>query len=182
MANPIGPLWRDAKFGVRLLRVLRLFSDLKPDAPGTIADDFEAVVDADPDKIAFVFEGEEVTYRQYDERANRVARWGLSQGLKVGDAFALNLENCPDFAAIWFGLAKIGVATALINTNLEADGLAHCIGIVDAKAVIAGGEQAARVKVSLAKNGAKLPIWDLDGNHGQDGTGVGADQFGRPGL
>ena len=76
MANPIGPLWRDAKFGVRLLRVLRLFSDLKPDAPGTIADDFEAVVDADPDKIAFVFEGEEVTYRQYDERANRVAAGG----------------------------------------------------------------------------------------------------------
>ena len=161
----------------------------------------------------------------------------MSQGLKVGDAVALNLENCPDFAAIWFGLAKIGVAPALINTNLEGDGLAHCIGIVDAKAVIAGGEQTARVKVSLAKNGAKLPIWDLDGNHGQnlslalkgrkalrpdpasrqhlrgkdvalyhihigndraaqsrqdhpyedsrygqDGTGVGADQFGRPGL
>jgi hypothetical protein len=48
---------------VRLLRVLRLFGDLKPDDARTIADDFEDVIDAQPDKVAFVFEGETVTYR-----------------------------------------------------------------------------------------------------------------------
>ena len=63
MANPLRAFWRDAKFGVRLLRVLRLFGDLKPDDARTIADDFEDVIDAQPDKVAFVFEGETVTYR-----------------------------------------------------------------------------------------------------------------------
>jgi hypothetical protein len=63
MANPLRAFWRDAKFGVRLLRVLRLFGDLKPDDARTIADDFEDVIDAQPDKVAFVFEGEMVTYR-----------------------------------------------------------------------------------------------------------------------
>jgi fatty-acyl-CoA synthase len=168
MANPLRAFWRDAKFGVRLLRVLRLFGDLKPDDARTIADDFEDVIDARPDKVAFVFEGETVSYRQFEERANRVANWAVSQGLKSSDVVALDLENCPDFAAIWFGLSKIGVATALINTNLEGEGLSHCIGIVDARAVISGGVQAERVKACLPDLEGKLDLWDLDGEHGQD--------------
>lgn len=168
MANPLRAFWRDAKFGVRLSRVLRLFSDLKPDDARTIADDFEDVIDANPDKVAFIFEGETVTYRQFEERANRVAHWATSRGLTAGDVVALDLENCPDFAAIWFGLSKIGVATALINTNLEGEGLSHCIGIVDAKAVVAGGVQAERVGACLPSLEDKLELWDLDGEHGQD--------------
>ncbi len=168
MANPLKALWRDAKFGVQLFRVLRLFGDLKPDDTRTIADDFEDVIDAHPDNIAFVFEGETVTYRRFEERANRVANWATSQNLKPGDVVALDLENCPDFAAIWFGLSKIGVAAALINTNLEGEGLSHCIGIVDAKAVIAGGVQAERVKACLPSLGGENVLWDLDGEHGQD--------------
>lgn len=168
MTKPLRSFWRDAKFGMRLLRVLRLFSDLKPDYARTIADDFEDVIDAHPDDAAFVFEGKEVSYRQFEERGNRVANWALSQELKSGDVVALDLENCPDFAAIWFGLSKIGVATALINTNLEGEGLSHCIGIVDAKVVIAGGMQAARVKACLPDLSNKLDLWDLDGEHGQD--------------
>jgi len=168
MANPLRALWRDAKFGVRLLRVLRLFSDLKPDEFRTIADDFEDVVDTHPEKVAFVFEGESLSYRQFEKRANRVAAWTMSQDLKPGDVVALDLENCPDFAAIWFGLSKVGVASALINTNLEGEGLSHCIGIVDAKAVIAGGVQAARVKACLPNLESKPNLWDLDGEHGQN--------------
>ncbi|WP_108787192.1 long-chain-acyl-CoA synthetase [Erythrobacter sp. Alg231-14] len=168
MANPLKAVWRDAKFGLRLLRVLRLFGDLKPDDTRTIADDFEEVIDAHPNKVAFVFEGESTTYRQFEERANRVAAWTMSQDLKPGDVVALDLENCPDFAAIWFGLSKVGVASALINTNLEGEGLSHCIGIVDAKAVIAGGVQAARVKACLPNLESKPNLWDLDGEHGQN--------------
>jgi fatty-acyl-CoA synthase len=168
MANSLRTFWRDAKFGVRLLRVLRLYSDLKPDDARTIADDFEDVIDSHPDKTAFVFEGVDLTYRQFEERANRVANWAMSQELKSGDVVALDLENCPDFAAVWFGLSKIGVATALINTNLEGEGLSHCIGIVDAKVVIAGGIQAERVKACLPNLGDKIDLWDIDGEHGQD--------------
>ena len=168
MANPLASFWRDMKFGVRLVGALRLFADLKPDAPDTIADDLERIVDAHSNKVAFVFEGETVTYGGYEAQANRVAHWAKSQGFKSGDTIALNLENCPDFAAIWFGLSKIGVATALINTNLEGEGLSHCISIVGAKAIISGGEQAARSKVALETAGAELPVWDLDAVHGLD--------------
>ena len=39
------------------------------------------------------------------------------QGLSAGDVVALNLENSPEFVFVWYGLIKIGVTTALINTN-----------------------------------------------------------------
>lgn len=39
---------------------------------------------------------------------------------------------------IWLGLAKIGVVTALINTNLVGDPLVHSITAAKSKAVIFG--------------------------------------------
>jgi len=168
LANMLSALWRDTKFGIRLFKALRLLSDLKPDAKDSIATALEASVDAHADNPAFLFEGQTVTYAQYEARANSVAHWGLAQGLQLGDAVAVDLENCPDFAAIWFGLSKIGVAAALINTNLEGEGLAHCINIVDAKAIIAGGQQASRVQDCLDQGSFHLPLWDLDGNYGSN--------------
>ena len=135
----LNKLWRNTVFAARMVAVLRQVKDLQPDSTVTIADDFEATVDQYPDKPAFIFEGETTTYAQFDARANRIAHWAIAQGYKRGDCVALVLENCPDFPAVWFGLAKIGVITALINTNLEGAGLAHCISIVDSKAIIASG-------------------------------------------
>ncbi len=37
------------------------------------------------------------------------------------------MENRPEFVWTWLGLAKIGVATALINTSLRDEKMLHCI-------------------------------------------------------
>ena len=172
---------RDLTFAARVFSVLRLVKDLQPDSPVTIADDIEATVDGNPGKIAFVFEGEELTYAQFDARANRIAHWALEQGLKPGDAVALILENCPDFPAVWFGLAKVGVVTALINTNLEGTGLEHCVDIVDSKAIIASGVQAERAKAIIPKLSNTVPLWDFDGKAGSDfSEALGRQSEARP--
>ena len=79
---------------------------------------------------------ESLTYRQLDARANRYARWALAQGLGKGDAICLMMPNRPEYVAIWIGFARVGVATALINTNLTGPSLAHSVAIVGAKAAI----------------------------------------------
>jgi len=168
MGNPIKDLWRNATFGVRLIKVLRQVKDLQPDSTETIADDFEATVDRDPSKSAFVFEGATVSYGEFDARANRIAHWALAQGFKPGDAVALILENCPDYPAVWFGLAKVGVISALINTNLDGAGLTHCISIVDANAIIASGVQAERAKAVLPQLSNAPKLWDFDAKAGED--------------
>ena len=57
-------------------------------------------------------------------------------GFKPGDTVALMMDNRPEYVAIWLGLAKAGLVTALINYNLQGDVLAHSIRIANGKAVI----------------------------------------------
>jgi acyl-CoA synthetase (AMP-forming)/AMP-acid ligase II len=50
------------------------------------------------------------------------------------------LDNRPEYVAIWIGLAKAGLVTALINSNLRDKPLSHCIQIAECKAVIYGAD------------------------------------------
>ena len=46
------------------------------------------------------------------------------------------LENKPEYVASWLGLSKIGVISALINTNIKGQPLLHSIKLVEPKALI----------------------------------------------
>ncbi|MEM1050621.1 MAG: long-chain-acyl-CoA synthetase [Pseudomonadota bacterium] len=168
MLDTLRKVGRELSYAKRIVGILNKVKELQPASPITIADEIEETVDVHPDAAAFVFEGNTITYREFDDRANTVAHWALEQGLNPGDAVALVLENSPDYPAIWYGLAKVGVVTALINTNLEGESLAHCISIVDCKAVIAGGAQAAHAEAVAPSVSNKLTVWDLDGEVGKD--------------
>ena len=120
---------RDLTFLKRLLRILRRINRISPDSSDLVCDDFEAVADRYPTRPAIGFEGKTVTYQQLDTLANRYAHWARQRGLKAGDTVALFMPNRIDYIAIWLGLNKIGVITALINNSLSGAGLAHCINI-----------------------------------------------------
>ena len=60
--------------------------------------------------------------------------------LKKGDTVALYMENRPEFVGLWLGLSKIGVITALINTNLKSKQLIHSISVARSKVLIFGNE------------------------------------------
>ena len=164
----IGKIRQEVTFIKDVYGVMQVLKELQPDSPVTIVDEIEASVDRCGDKDAFVFEGQKLSYGEFDARANRIAHWALKQGFAPGDTVALMLENCPDYPAVWFGLAKVGVVTALINTNLQGDGLRHCISIVESKAVISGGQQAGYVAALYPANDRTMAVWDFDGQSGAD--------------
>ena len=59
---------------------------MSPDAGlTTIADFARRQAGAQPDKIAFKFEGEEITFAEFDANANRTANALVDFGLKPGD-------------------------------------------------------------------------------------------------
>ena len=64
-----------------------------------------------PDKPAFMMAagGDAVTYRQLEDRSNRVAHLLRGHGLKAGDHIVLLLENHPRFFEICFGAHRAGV-------------------------------------------------------------------------
>lgn len=75
---------------------------------------------------------------QVERFSNKIARYFKRNGFQRGDTVALLLENRPEFVCLWLGLAKIGVVTALINTNLVGDPLIHSITVASSKALIFG--------------------------------------------
>ncbi|GMR46666.1 hypothetical protein PMAYCL1PPCAC_16861, partial [Pristionchus mayeri] len=80
--------------------------------------------------------GRSVTYRELNELMNKYAKYFSAHGYKHGDVVALFMENNIDFIAAWFGLSKIGVISAFINTNLKLEPLAHSINVSKCKSVI----------------------------------------------
>jgi non-ribosomal peptide synthetase component F len=98
----------------------------------TVADLFEAQADLNAQRVCVLSadnNGAQLTFAQHDELANRVAHWALAQGLKKGDVVALLLENCLEYTAIWLGLAKLGVVSALINTQTRGQSLLKSLGM-----------------------------------------------------
>lgn len=79
--------------------------------------------------------------------SNQIANLFVNEfKLKKGDCVALLMENCPEYAGIWLGLSKLGVITALINTNLKHTQLLHSINVAKAKYVVYGSSLSSSVE------------------------------------
>src|SRR5271154_7073134 len=92
------------------------------------------------DKPALLSDRECFTYQELAERARRYSRWALSQGVTKGDVVGLLMPNRPEYLAIWLGITRVGGVVALLNTNLAAQSLAHCIQAASAKHLIVAAE------------------------------------------
>ena len=120
---------------------LRTLNRVKPVALNpqhVLCDLMEEVAERFADRPALVGDEDIWTFRQMIGRVNQVARWARAAGIGKGDNVALFLHNCRDYPLIWLGIARAGGATALINTNLNGQGLAHSVAIVKAIKIIVG--------------------------------------------
>ncbi|OQR70817.1 long-chain fatty acid transport protein 4-like [Tropilaelaps mercedesae] len=97
---------------------------------------FQDVAKRFPEKTMFIYGSQQWTFKQAEQFTNQVGNYFSSQGLKAGDDVVLMIENRPELVLLWLGLSKIGVATALLNTNLRSTPLLHCTNMVKTKAVI----------------------------------------------
>ena len=142
-----------------LLRVLRAIRTVTSRPHHTLGDHLSDWAARYGDRPALLSERETLTFRQLEGRANAYARWAIAQGLNKGDAVALIMPNRPEYVAIWMGLARAGVASALVNTKLTGPSLVQSINAVAAKAVIVDAELAPCVASVRAALAADLAVW-----------------------
>ena len=92
---------------------------------------FDDTVRRLPDKIAIIdlFGGRErtSTYRQLDERMNRVASVLAALGVCPGERVAMLIGNRVEFIEFFFGAMRAGTIPLLLNTRLAADTLVQLI-------------------------------------------------------
>lgn len=80
-----------------------------------IADLFEIVADTVPDSEAIYDGKHRLTYRQLDERANKLAHYFQSIGIKKGDHIGLYIYNCAEYVEAMLAATKISATTININ-------------------------------------------------------------------
>jgi fatty-acyl-CoA synthase len=76
------------------------------------------------------------------------------------------MPNRLEYFAVWYGLSKIGVVTALINNQLAGLPLAHCLNISGASHVILDPETALVFEAARPLLEKPLQAWVLGSTHG----------------
>jgi citronellyl-CoA synthetase len=93
-----------------------------------------------PDKVALLCEDEQVTWRELNDQANRVAAKLQAGGITKGDCVSLFMQNRIEFISCMLGIQKLGAVVGMINTNLGTQQLVHCINLTESKKCIFGEE------------------------------------------
>ncbi|EKN71673.1 AMP-dependent synthetase and ligase [Neobacillus bataviensis LMG 21833] len=91
-----------------------------------IAEMFWKTVNLFPDRLALVYEDQQLTYAQVGERVNRVA-YNLTNhyGVKPGDRVAVLFGNGFHFPICFFAIAQIGAISVPLNTRLTGHEIIH---------------------------------------------------------
>ncbi|MDR2156309.1 MAG: AMP-binding protein [Clostridiales Family XIII bacterium] len=109
----------------------------------------------------------ELTWRAFDERANRFARLLADKGIRRGDKVAILLMNCIDWLPIYFGVLKTGAIAVPLNFRYTAEEIAYCADLSDARALIFGPEFLDRVG-SVRRELAKVATYVFVGMDAPD--------------
>src|SRR5262245_7875057 len=105
--------WEAEDFGVDLIEL-------------TLGDLLDRRADEIPDKEALVYDYPEIglelrlTYGQYRDVVNRLAKGLIALGVVKGDHVAVWATNVPEWVFLQLALAKIGAVIVTVNTNYRA--------------------------------------------------------------
>ncbi len=109
--------------------------------------------------------GSVVTYRELDERSNRLAHALAGAGLGPGDVVALVMENGPRYHEVAWAVLRSGMYLLPVNTHLQPEEVAYVVADSAARLVIASPGLSG-LAAGLRKEG--LPAvqrwWSLDGS------------------
>jgi fatty-acyl-CoA synthase len=101
-----------------------------------LADLFEIVADTCPDRTALVAGDVRLTYRELDERANRVAQHLRGAGVQPGEWVALLAWNRAEWIEAQHGIYKARNAVVNVNYRYVADELRYILDNSEAGAII----------------------------------------------
>ncbi len=87
----------------------------------------------------------ELSWRDFDRRANRFANLLLSRGLRRGTKVAILLMNCLEWLPIYFGILKAGCIAVPMNFRYSSDEIEYCADLADVEALVFGPEFVSRV-------------------------------------
>ncbi|WP_280403947.1 non-ribosomal peptide synthetase/type I polyketide synthase [Nocardia brasiliensis] len=115
----------------------------------SIAQLFERQVAADPDAVAVSAPDAELTYRELDRRANRLARLLVAAGVGPDVLVGIAMRRSAQRQVATLAVLKAGGAYLPLDLDYPADRLAHIVGDARPVLIIVGADGAERLRDRL---------------------------------
>lgn len=101
-----------------------------------LANTLELICDLDPARTALIHGPVQRSWRQFDDRAARLAAAMQAGGIVAGETVAINMYNCPEWLEAYYATLKMRAVPANLNYRYREDELAHVLNDSDAVALI----------------------------------------------
>jgi amino acid adenylation domain-containing protein len=128
--------------------------------PSCIHRMFELQVENSPEATALIFEGQQLTYRELNARANQLAHYLRKIGVSREVLVAISMERSIDMVIAVLGVLKAGGAYVPLDPNYPADRLLYMIQ--DAGVAVLLTQQ--KLLETLPRHDAKLVCLDTELN------------------
>jgi fatty-acyl-CoA synthase len=115
------------------------------------------------DRVFLRFGNQQLTYRDANAAVNRYAAVLAARGVGHGDVVAIMLRNSPNTVLAMLAAVKCGAVAGMLNYHQRGEVLAHSLGLLDAKVLVAETDLVSAVTESgSAGTSATLTIEDLE--------------------
>jgi long-chain acyl-CoA synthetase len=110
-----------------------------------------------PEKEAYVYGSERLTYAEYNRRVNSLVNALIGMGVNKGDSIGILSWNCLDYVIVYGAAMKGGYVLSRFNPRLGAEELDYLINYSEVNAIFVGPElaeltESLRPKLSRVKN------------------------------
>lgn len=131
-----------------------------------------------PDEVALVERNpseelrKEITWRAFDELANRFANALMKLGVVKGDKVVHLMMNSIDWLVAYFGIIRTGAWVVPLNYRFTSEDIRYCIDVAEPKVVVFGPEFVERLEAIRDQchtvshyvyvGTGERPVWALD--------------------
>ncbi|MGQ4808008.1 Long-chain-fatty-acid--CoA ligase [Candidatus Entotheonellaceae bacterium PAL068K] len=122
-----------------------------------------------PEKIAVVFQGQKISYRELDGLANSFANALATLGVKKGDRVALYMTNRPEYIIGLYGIARLGAAFTPMNPTYKEEEIGHQMSDAEVVALVVQESLYPLVK-AVQQRIKSLKEIIVVGQHAEDGA------------
>lgn len=134
-------------------KIIEIWNDTKVDYPHNVClhHIFEKQVQEVPERTALIFDSEKMSYKELNEKANKLANFLIKEGTKKEDLIALFMDRSFEMVISLLGILKTGAAYVPIDPDYPKERAIYILKDTGAKFL-------------LTTNGMKEKVTDFNSN------------------
>ncbi|WP_229579421.1 non-ribosomal peptide synthetase [Rhodococcus rhodochrous] len=144
-------------------RILHAWNDSDHALDGTalLTTRFDAQVARTPDAVALSYEGEELTYAEFDARVNRLARHLIRRGVGPESLVGLAVRRSTELLVGMYAIVRAGGAWVPIDPDHPADRIRHILDTADPVCIVTTARDEFEIPSGIAVDAVEIDRLDL---------------------